>query len=339
MFREWKTRRMLKKGFHSIRIPEKENVLPSEALEQNAAFGKKENDFAPAYVVLKKKPSKYKKALAVLTSVLLVFASAVVVSMSFHYQVQNTNNTDSGAAAFTSDTDSEGGAPDTSDIVSNVPAEKPVITGDTFDYSFSRVDALLSSREVYISKKLKEKMAEYAGQDVLFRVIVEIQMTNEEMNEFLNNILYQSQDYTFEANAINALMEEIEEYRAYADLYEMYYNYLIDVKEKKIEITPEFDIAKQECERLEPYHKKVCELHTRISKIESAALKRYNEFLISDKLDYAISLGAQNVQKTEEISGYVPYAATYIMELSEYAITKLSERGGYVFWLAQSEEN
>lgn len=311
MFSERKTKKKLENDFISI-LPTKEKVLPEHS------------------IVPKKKASIMRRIAVVASCIFILGLSVTIILSGVIPYLTNSGYIDASAISEM-----------TSDIASNDssinPPEKKkiVISAGCLDSNPKINEEIPSSKKIYISDMLKEKMQQYRGEDVLFKVMVALPTTEEEYQNFQDNILYKSDDFATEANTIISLKKELEEYSEYLELYAKYYEYIIAVKEGDIQLSDEYYDIKKEYEKIKPYHDEAIEIYKNINDIENDSIEKYIKILKEEKIEYAKTLGATNIRPVVEtseircIDEYVKY-----MNLSEDMINKMAERGGYMFKLA-----
>lgn len=318
MLHNKKTESMFKKDLLSIKIPEKEKVLPVQALMPKIKEIRKYN------------------VLAITSRVALVGVAMILVFTCMNSPLKN-------AFVPTIDMNSTDNiSTDVSSSVSDITEEKKkvVITADYLDNHNIIDESVPSSKKIYISEMLKEKLEQYKGQDVLFRVTVDLPKTKEEGDNFLNKILFESNEFTTESEIIKRLKKELANYKEYSDKGEKYYNYIISVKEMEIEISQEFYDILKKYEEIKPYLEQIDEIYEEINNIKRECSKKYYKILINEKIEFIKSLGITEmtpINETSENTSYFGSHDAYIIELTEEMITKMTKRGGFAFKLAAPE--
>ena len=210
---------------------------------------------------------------------------------------------------------------DNSDTGNDNMQKGPYIVADSDDDYGIELEDLKSREERYISNALLEKMQTYRGTNAVYKVIVEIIITGEDINEFSADeedeellLLYDqfvkaSEDY----EGALAKLVGVDEGRE-----ELYEQLEIEEKEKiKKELSRKYD----ECLR----------------KLED----EYYGKIANTRLEYATELSETAPVLITEESGVYIYAAykseyAFFMDLSADDINELAGKGGYVFRLASA---
>ncbi|HAN20375.1 MAG: hypothetical protein A2Y15_08025 [Clostridiales bacterium GWF2_36_10] len=320
MFDNKKTKNRFENDLMAIKIPEMDKVLPAQSL-----------------VPKRKAIKKHSTAFASVQKVALFGVVLILVFTSMNLPLKDVNSPTTDINTSSSDIDSIDKNNSSTDINE---VKKVVITAGYSDNYSNISESIPSSKKIYISDMLKSKMEEYKGQDVLFRVIVDIPTTSEEKQNFIDVILYESDEYATEADAIKVLREELEGYKEYLELSDEYYKYIIAVKEGEIELSSKFEKIRKEYDNLDFYRVRAREIYLKIYDIENSCTKKYIEELKIEKIELIKSFGVteiENNEMTSESSSYFGYYNAYIMELSEEMILTLAEHGGFAFKLAPPE--
>jgi len=318
MFKKSRIRNLLKNDLYSLFIPEKEKVLPEQALLPK----RKEN----GRQIFRIRPLK--AALACL--LLIVLCTSLYLPLKYS------------APPVVDDTSIDSNIPsiNSTGTTSSGVAEEPkfVISADVYDGSLNKDEGIPNSSEIYISDMLKTKMEEYKGQDVLFRVLVDLPATQEETQNFLENILFESDEYTKFANRIRELEAELETYSEYIEIAAEYHRIATEIKEETMEPNQEFEELKKEYERIKPFSDRAREIYEEIHRIKRICLFRYYDVLKSEKLEFAKNLGAVIAEPeytdSEIKLSYFGNTDAIVMNLSEGIITEMAARGGFAFKLA-----
>ncbi|PKM62653.1 MAG: hypothetical protein CVU97_04325 [Firmicutes bacterium HGW-Firmicutes-21] len=281
----------LKNDLQTIKIPEMNKVLPTQIL-------------IPENQPVK----KHKLAFAGFSKVAVLCLLIVVALTSINLPLK---------AVLAPSADESTADINSSDISNDAAVdpiiEKKVITADIFDKYVYKDEGIPSSREIYISDMLKSKMEEYKGQDVLFRVIVELIYTVEDYNLF-NDFIYISDDYSEDEETIKRLEEEADILR------NMYIGQKIGPEE--------IEIIKENYVRLE-------EIGREITRIKDKPFDAFRNQLYQKKVDFIKNLGVKNIIPIAE-SSEIKYFFNngYYIELTEEELMKIAEHGGYMFKLA-----
>lgn len=281
----------LRRELCSLTIPSKESVLPNQAFSQAISM-----------------KSVLKPVLVKAFSVIAV-ASLVTIIAFREVQLLSVNPSNGFKNPILSRSDS----------MSEHDLEKVLVTANVFDnFIISSGEGLLSSRKIYISDMLQEKMEQYKGQDVLFRVVVGFPITKEDYDNYKNEVSSNSA----REESIRALEKELnQKWDEYYALLEKYKNpdssdsvTLAMVTEKEAEVKA---------------------LSKRLSELKEQDKNEYYTKTLEERMEFAKSAGAKNIESIAASSDEVShFRATYFMELSEDIIMRMAEHGGYTFRLA-----
>lgn len=270
-------KKQLVNGIDNANIPQKEQLLPAAAFEKSTPI----------------KPRIYYKKIA-------TAAAAIVIVVSVILGVNSIN--------FNS--------------VTPTPNEnKIVISGEINDIPIENdMDSIVLGSDGYrfpgwdfvIHDKLKEKMDEYKNQDVWFRVLVKVDITDAPKYE----VSKQAQDETDE---ILAQAEKVKNE--------------IDSITWNLYTTPE-DIIRERMEKQKNLSAKLQKLYGKITEIEQADRANFQSEQIQKKLDIARDLGALNIINAKESSDCNFRTTTHIMEVTADMINQLVDSGYFNFALA-----
>lgn len=289
MFQDKLTQIRFKKDMLSLKLPEKEKVLPVQALIQKERV-----------------VSKHKMAFVG------VCAAAVMVILSM-FAIMSTN--------FNLISFNEKAPTVDSSVQSNSPVtHKTVITAGNPDIKQMDNNGIPKSSEIYISDMLKTKFEQYKGQDVLFRVVVELIFTQEEGNAF--DLSTYSEVSSDDKELFNKLEEELQGYQ----------KLFMELEAKESQ-----DQTKYSKEIYE-LGKKIGDIQNEIWTIRQKYLKIYTEQLNIQKIEFAKNLGAEKIEQIVNSSEHYYYeGAAYYMQLTEEMIYAMAKQGGYRFSLALPE--
>lgn len=200
------------------------------------------------------------------------------------------------------------------------PAElKPtVITSDIFDASApEEQESIPSKNGIYISPVLQELMQREYETEVVFRVLVGILTVNEDYQE--------AKEYLDTVDELNALYEKV---KASSDAY----------KEAEERFEQNHKDESKRAELLADLSEKreyMLACHNEWSKLRAEIERAYLEDIYSARLEYAYTIGAENVKAFETSSDLYYYG--YVMDLSADMINDMAAQGGYSFRMAPPE--
>lgn len=211
---------------------------------------------------------------------------------------------------------------DNSDTDNDNIQKGPYIVADSDDdYDGIELENVKSREERYISNALLEKMQMYRDTDAVYRVIVEIIITDEDNNEFTAD----EEDEKF-LLLYDQLVKAIEEY-------EDALSKLVGVDEGREELYEQLQIDEKEALKKELSRK--CDARSEELRNE------YNDKIANARLEYATQLSETAPVLVTEESGVFIYEAykgeyAFFMDLSADDINELAEKGGYIFRLASA---
>lgn len=214
-------------------------------------------------------------------------------------------------------------APGLSDVSGQTAAPSPqtVLTADAPDFYGLGEEGELKRSETYISPALKATMEEHAGEDVLFRVVVELFIAYEDYNEYRPSAA--------NAEQLQALLREKEEA-------------LLAYKEAEDALQGTEDGALREARAKELEEKKALmeEASRQYDECSAADMDAYCLDILNRRLDDLQSLGTSLspiADSSEVTAAAASKGYAYFAELSQDDITSLAARGGYLFRLAPPE--
>lgn len=198
------------------------------------------------------------------------------------------------------------------------PSPQPVLTADTPDIYGSSGEGELKRSETYISPALKAKMEEHAGEDVLFRVVVELFIAYEDYNEYRPSAANEER--------LQALLREKEEaLNAYQEA------------ENALRGTEDGALREARAKELEEKEALMKEASRQYDECSAADMEAYCLDILNRRLDYLQGLGT-SLSPIADSSDVTAAAASkgyaYFAELSQGDIASLAARGGYLFRLA-----
>lgn len=216
---------------------------------------------------------------------------------------------------------------DDTQLVENKKTVITMNTPDTFGRHEGERDGFLKRSEIYISPALEDMMKQNDGKDVLFRVAVEILITDEDHQEYtVSNDLDEK---------LLSLSEKLDiAWKAYV---EAEAEYKEEVYQGNLDEAELAELAK-EVSKKEDYAQ---ELRQQRNLLREEHLHAYCLSIANKRLEYAEAIGAKIVMPCVDSSDmpcYVAYQGhAYIMELSAEMINDMAAQGGYFFRMASPE--
>ncbi len=273
-------KRQLNSGINAINIPTSKQILPA------AAF-------------IKKYP-KNKNISRIYFKKFATAAAALVVVVSVILGVNNINFND----------------------VTPTPNEnRIVVSGEANDIPIENdMDFIGLGSDGYrypvwdfvIHDKLKEKMDEYKDQNVWFRVLVKVDITDAPKYE----ISKQAQD------EIDTILSEAEKIKT--EMNSITWN---------LYTTPE-DVIRERMEKQKSLWGEMEKLYDKVTELEQADRANFQNEQIQKKLDIARNLGALNIVNAKESSDCNFRTTTHIMEVTAGMINQLVDSDYFKFALA-----
>lgn len=198
----------------------------------------------------------------------------------------------------------------------------PYIVADDNDNYRIETENIKRKNEIFISPALQEKMKAYSGTNAIYRVIVEVFIAAEDMNEF-----------TITDEEVLSL--EKQELAAWQEYYEIR-------EELRDDLAKENDPEKRReiFNKIKDKYAIAWELDKKYNESRGILIEEYYSGIVNKRFEYASKLSKTPPVLITEESGIFVYLGyknqAYYMDLTAEDINDLAKKGGYVFRLASS---